>query len=128
MVNPNLIANTAGILSLVSSTAVLSPTFFNLFQRNLNRKQLILDISRFSLLLSISLGLIHGLLMTQTTNINFYNFNTYWIYGGGLFVFNFFVFFAFTFSELKRDFKKFNYFNCALLLLLLCHVGQKIIF
>jgi len=128
MINSNSIANTAGILSLLSSIAMFSPTLIDLFRVNFNRQRLAANISRFSLLLTISFGLAHGLLTTQNVNIDFYSIDTYWIYAGGVFVFNLFVFFAFTFSELKRDSTKLNYISYAALLLLICHVGQTIVF
>ncbi|MCC0176935.1 hypothetical protein I4641_08075 [Waterburya agarophytonicola K14] len=129
MLNPNSIAHTVGVLSLVTSLTILFPTLVNTFKiTTSNSNRLTLKISHLGILLTICLGLIHGLLITQNTNIDFYKINTYWIYGGGLFVFNLLIFLAFTFSELKRDLKKLNYFNYAVLLLLVCHVGTKIIF
>ena len=126
MISLNFVANTVGVLSLATSFAVLSPTLIKIFKLNFNRQKLILYISRYGLLLTVSLGLIHGLLMTQnTTNINFYDFSTYWVYANGLFVFNLFAFLAFV-PELRFNLKKIDYLNYAVLVLLACHVGSKI--
>ena len=79
-------------------------------------------------MLTISLGLIHGLLMTQRADIDFYNLNTYWLYAEGVFVYNLFVFCIFAFSQLKSELKKLNYFSYAALFSILCHPVPKIIF
>lgn len=126
MFHLNFVANTLGILSLIASIAVVFPTVINIFKITFARKRLTLQISYLGLLLAITLGLIHGLLMTQRIDINFYNLETYWEYAVGLFVFNLFVFLAFVFPQLKSDIKKLNYLNYAVLLLLTCHIGQKI--
>ena len=128
MMNLTFIANTIGILSLITAIASIYPSLVNILKTNTKREQLKSNIYQLGLLSTISLGLIHGLLMTQRTNIDFYNLNTYWIYAGGVFLFNLFVFLAFAFPQLKTDLKKLNFFNYAILLLLVCHVGQRIIF
>ena len=125
MISLNFVANSVGILSLTTSVAVLYPTLIKIFKINLNCRRSILCIFRYGLLLTISLGLIHGLLMTQNTNTNFYDLSTYWTYASGLFVFNLFVFLAFV-PELRFNFNKIDYLNYAALILLACHVGQKI--
>ena len=66
--------------------------------------------------------------MTQGGNVDFYDLNTYWVYLGGVFLFNLVVFLAFSFSQLKSDIKRLNYFNYAILFLLVCHIGQKLMF
>ena len=128
MFDPILIGNAFGILSLITAIAIVYLSLINIFKSDFKYQRSILNISQFGILLTVCLGLIHGLLMTQKSDIDFYSFNTYWVYAGGLFLFNLVVFLAFTFSQIKSDIKKLNYFNAAVLLLLACHVGQKIIF
>ena len=128
MIRINLIANITGILSLLSSFAIICPTFIHLFQNNVSHKKLFSKISYVSLLITICFGLIHGLLATQLANIDYFNIHTYWIYAGGLLVFNLFVLIAIAFPELKHNLKKFDYLNYAVLLLLIFHVGQKIMY
>ena len=128
MINLNFTANTIGILSLITAIAFVDSSLADIFKVDIRHQQLKTFLSRWALLSTISLGLIHGLLMTQRNNIDFYNLNTYWMYAGGVFLFNLFVFLGFTFPQLKTDQKKRNYFNYAILFLLVCHVGQKIIF
>ena len=127
MFQPNLIANTVGIFSLIGAIAVVYPTANYTFLGASRQNRRCFKISYFSLLITICLGLIHGLLMTQSTGIDFYNLNTYWAYAVGLFAFNLLIFLALTFSELKRDLSKLNCFNYAVLFLLLLHIGQKAI-
>lgn len=127
MIQPNLIANTVGIFSLLGAIAVVYPTATSTFKDTIPQARISLKFSYFSLLITICLGLIHGLLMTQGTNIDFYNLGTYWVYAVGLFAFNLLIFLALTFAELKHNLKKLNYFNYAVLFLLLLHIGQKII-
>ncbi len=126
--NSIFLANIVGLLSVVAIIASTYPTLLNLFSKNIKYKKLILKFSQIGLLFTISLGLIHGLLATQNAGIDFYNLNTYWIYAGGVFLFNLVIFLAFTFPQIKSDINKLNYFNYALLLLLVCHIGQTIIF
>ena len=128
MNNPTFVANTVGILSFIALITVIYPSFINIFKKKSDRQILALKISKIGLLSTISLGLIHGLLMTQGNDIDFYNLNTYWIYAEGVFLFNLVIFLAFAFPQIRSDIKKLNYFNYAVLLLLVCHVGQKIIF
>ena len=124
----NLIANTLGILSLLASIVALSPTLVSLFKRRCKFKKLLLRLARIGIMLTVSLGLSHGLLTTQKTNIDFYQIETYWMYAGGLFAFNLFAFLAFSFAQLKSDSKKLNYFTLSALFLLACHVGQQLVF
>ena len=126
MIDINLTANTLGILSLATSSLAFSPTIINLLKFTDNHYKFILQVARLSIMVTICLGLIHGLLMTQRANIDFYNINTYWVYAGGLFAFNLFVFLGFAFAEFKSDIKKLNYLNYAVIFLLACHVWQKI--
>jgi len=127
-VNSIFLANIFGLLSVIAIIATIYPSLLNIFQKNIKHQRLILKFSHIGILFTTSLGLIHGLLMTQSAEIDFYNLNTYWIYTGGVFLFNLVVFLAFTFPQIKSDIKKLSYFNYAVLLLLVCHVGQKIIF
>ena len=127
MLQPNLIANTIGIFSLLGAIAVVYPTATHTLKKANRQNKISFRTSYFSLLITICLGLIHGLLTTQITNIDFYNLGTYWVYAVGLFAINLLIFLALTFSELKRDLQKLNYFNYAVLSLLLLHVGQKIV-
>lgn len=126
MININLIAHTLGILSLVSSMIAFYPSLIGLCKKTYRQKRALLRFAHLGLMLTVCLGLIHGLLMTQNTNIDFYSINTYWAYGVGLFTFNIIVFIAFTFSELKSNFKKLNYFSYGAMLLLVFHIGQLI--
>lgn len=128
MIRINLIANTAGILSLISSFAFACPIFARVNRKNTIDKKLVYSISYINLSVTICLSLIHGLLTTQIADIDYADIHTYWIYAGGLFAFNLFVFIAIAFSELKRNLKLLDYFSYAILLLLILHVGQKIAF
>ncbi len=128
MNSASFLANIIGVLSLIALIAVIYPSLVDVFKINLKYKQEILKISQIGLLLTTTLGLIHGLLMTQGGNVDFYDLNTYWVYLGGVFLFNLVVFLAFSFSQLKSDIKRLNYFNYAILFLLVCHIGQKLMF
>ena len=128
MNNLNLIANTLGILSLLASIVALSPTLVSLLKRRFKFRNSLLKLARIGIMLTLSLGLSHGLLMTQKTDIDFYQLETYWMYAGGLFAFNLFAFLAFSFAELKSNSKKLNYFTLGALFLLACHVGQQLVF
>ena len=123
--NINFYANILGTFSLFAFAIAISPTFNFLFKLSLNRRKM-WHIARYGLLASVCMGLSHGLLMTQQDNINFYELNTYWTYAVGLFTFNLLAFLAFTFSELRSNYKKLNYFYYGALILLVCHVGQSI--
>ena len=127
MLKNNLTANILGVLSVISAIVAFSPSLLNIVKRKINHRRLLLQTARMGLIITVCLALIHGLLMTQLDNINFYNINTYWSYALGLFAFNLIVFFACTFSEVKLDDRKLNYFSYAALLLLIFHVGQQII-
>lgn len=127
MNNLNLIANTLGLLSLLASIVALSPTLVSLFNTTFKFKNSLLKLARIGIMLTVCLGLSHGLLTTQQTDVNFYKIETYWIYAGGLFTFNLFAFLSFSFAELKSDSKKLNYFTLGGLFLLFCHVGQQLV-
>jgi len=126
MMNLNLAANTTGIFALFSLAIALSPSLINIYKTSFKPKKILLQMARYGLLSSLCLGLIHGLLMTQQEHLNFYDMNTYWVYAGGLFTFNLLAFIAFTYTELKADLRKLSYFSCAVLFLLVCHVGQHL--
>ena len=126
MINLNLVANTLGILSLMSSIIAFSPSLLRLDKKTHIQKKYLLKLAHRGLLVTICLGLIHGLLTTQREKIDFYNLNTYWIYAEGLFSFNLLVFLAFTFTEFKSDLKKLSYFSYGALFLLIFHIGQQI--
>ena len=123
--NINFTANILGVCSLGAFAIAISPTLNFLFKLPLNRYKM-LQIARYGLLASVCMGLSHGLLMTQQDNINFYDLSTYWTYAVGLFAFNLLAFLAFTYSELRSDYKKLNYFCYGALILLACHVGQSV--
>lgn len=127
MTNLNLIANTLGFLSLLASIVALSPTLVSLFKTTFKFKKSLLKLARIGIMLTVCLGLSHGLLSTQQTDVDFYQIKTYWMYAGGLFAFNLFAFLAFSFAELKSDSQKLNYFSLGALFLLACHVGQQLI-
>lgn len=124
----SFLANLIGILSFIALLAVIYPSLIDLFKIDIKYKKGILKISQIGLLVTTSLGLMHGLLMTQGGNIDFYDLSTYWVYLGGVFLFNLVLFLTFSFSQLKSDVKKLNYFNYAILFLFVCHIGQKLIF
>ena len=126
--NIHLIANTSGFFSLLAVVIAVSPIFINLLRSPFKLKRSILQIAHLGLMFAICLGLIHGLLMTQLENIDFYDITTYWIYAVGLFAFNLLILIAFMFAELKSNLKKFNYLSYGLLLLIACHIGQQIAF
>ncbi len=120
----NSLANYLGVLSLIGSGLTFSPALIKIFDF-LQHKQGIVKIARFSLIATIFLGLLHGLLMTQKEEIDFYNLNTYWVYAEGLITLNLFILLAFTFKDLKQNFKKITYLTYAALFLLGCHVWQQ---
>ena len=123
--NLNWIANYLGILSL-SGFAL---AFFLLITNILNYKynKAIFTLAHWGLIISIFFGLIHGLLMTERENINFYDVKTYWIYAEGLLTFNLLTFFSFSFTEIKLSTKKTIYFAYALLFLIGCHLWGSVI-
>ena len=123
MMNLNLAANTTGILALFSLAIALSPSLVNIY-KSFKPKRILRQIAYYGLLSALCLGLIHGLLMTQQDQLDFYNLNTYWVYAGGLFTFNLLAFITFTYTELKADLRKLGYFSGAALLLTVFHVGQ----
>ena len=120
------LANSLGILSLIGSGFAFSPAIIKLLKFSRQCKHSIAKIARFSLIATIFLGLLHGLLMTQKEDIDFYNLNTYWVYAEGLLILNLLILLAFTFGELKHNLKKLTYFTYAALFLLGCHVWQQI--
>ncbi|MGV2831295.1 hypothetical protein [Myxosarcina sp. GI1(2024)] len=124
--NVNLLANSLGVLSLIGSSIVFYPAIASTVRLLPNYKILCWQTARLALMVTIFLGLVHGLLMTQKEDIDFNELNTYWVYAEGLLAFNLLIFLAFTFSELKRDLKKLIYFTYAGLFLLGCHVWQQI--
>ena len=127
MFNLNLIANILGFLSLMSAAVAFSPCIISTVKKRLKHQRSLLKIARIGLIITVGLALVHGLLTTQLESIDFYNLHTYWVYAVGLFSFNLIVFLTFTFTELKADNKKLNYFSYGALLLLIFHVGQQII-
>jgi len=127
MININFIANFFGAFSLFTFAIAILPSLIKLLKIKESRRA-ILQTSRYGLLGTVCLGLIHGLLMTQQDNIDFYSLNTYWVYAVGLFAFNIIVFFAFTYTELKSDSRKLDCLSYGALLLLAVHVGQQIAF
>ena len=127
MIHLSLTASSLGVLSLIAAIVAIFPSLINLFKLSIKNKKLIGQITRIGLMSTVCLGLIHGLLMTQQDNINFYEINTYWVYAGGLFSFNIFALIAFMYTELKLDTKKLNYLSYGALFLLACHIGQHLI-
>ncbi len=125
--NTNLLANSLGVLTLIGSVFAFYPAIANKLEFTQKHKSKWLQISRIALSITLFLGLVHGLLMTQKVDIDFYNLNTYWVYAEGLLAFNVLIFLAFAFSEFKHSFKKLTYFIYAALFFLGCHVWQQII-
>lgn len=121
----NLLANSLGILSLIGSSCILFPAIVYKQKNEKNHKNN-LSIVRYALVITIFLGLVHGLLMTQKEDIDFYNLNTYWVYAEGLLTFNLLIFMALVFDEFKNNFKKLIYLSYAALFLLGCHVWQQV--
>ena len=128
MINNDFFANTFGIMALGFGMTAFSPAFFKLTKQYLINKSLIIQVANISIFLSVFCGLIHGLIMTQKAEIDFYNIQTYWVYGAGLFTLNLLIFLALGFKELSRDLKKLNYFTYAGLFLLICHLGKYLSF
>ncbi|WP_052055488.1 hypothetical protein [Myxosarcina sp. GI1] len=120
----NLLAQSLGTLSLIGSGFAFFPAIANNIEFIQKRKSTWWQISRIALIITVFLGLVHGLLMTQKADIDFYNLNTYWVYAEGLLVFNLLIFLAFIFSEIKYNFKKLVYLTYAALFLLGCHIWQ----
>lgn len=121
MFSTNFIGNTFGIMALISCLIAFLPTIGSLSQKFLSNKRAILNLANIGLLFSIFCGLVHGLIMTKTAEIDFYNLKTYWVYGAGLFTLNLFIFLALEFKQMKFDFKQLNYFTYAGLFLIACH-------
>ena len=127
MISSNVIANILGVLSLISISTIILPTLKGLIGQNKYQILLNSKIAYLGVLITLCLGLMHGLIATQSITIDYYNLNSYWIYIAGLFIFNLVIFILFNFQELKSNGQKLRYINYALLLLLVCHVGQKIL-
>lgn len=121
MFSTDFIGNSFGIIALGSCLVAFSPTIVSSSKKYLPHKKSILNLANIGLLFSIFCGLVHGLIMTQKTEIDFYSIKTYWVYGAGLFTLNLLIFLALEFKELKLDFKKLNYFTYAGLFLVVCH-------
>ena len=127
LINLQWSADYLGYLSVLGITIASYPTLSSIYHKqHSNNKNLFSTITRWGLIITISTALSHGLLMTQKENINFYDLKTYWIYGEGLLTLNLIVFLAFSFSELKLDFKKFVYLIYALLFFMGCHLSATI--
>ena len=124
--NLNWIANCFGILSLLGFTLAFYPALTNILNYKFT-KRVILTVSHWGLIITIFCSLIHGLLMTQKENIDFYDLKTYWIYAEGLLTFNLLIFLAFNFTEIKLNLKRFIYFTYALLFLLGCHLWGSVV-
>ena len=124
--NLNLTANFLGILSLLAVAIAMSPILINLFKLPVMCQRSLWQAARFGLMFAVCVGLVHGLLMTQQENIDFYNLDTYWIYAVGLFTFNLLAMIALMYGELKLEPKKLNYLSCGALLLLAFHLGQRL--
>lgn len=120
-------ANLLGVSALIGFVVAFYPVIANILKKNLHYKKLIPRRSQLTLITTIFLGLIHGLLMTQKNNIDFNQITTYWTYAEGLLTLNLLIFFAFTFSELELNLKKITYFTYAVLFFLGCHIWQEIV-
>lgn len=121
MFTTDFIANSFGIIAFGSCIVAFLPTITSLIKNYLPNKKSILKLANIGLLFGIFFGLVHGLLMTQNLDIDFYSIKTYWVYGAGLFTLNLLIFLALEFKELKLDSKKLNYFTYAGLFLIVCH-------
>ncbi len=121
MISTDFIANSFGIMAFGGCLVAFFPTVASWSKKYLPNKKVILNLANIGLLFSIFCGLVHGLIMTQKTEIDFYNIKTYWGYGAGLFALNLLIFGALEFKEMRLDFKKLNYFTYAGLLLIVCH-------
>ena len=126
MLDISLTANYTGGLALFASIIAILPTIIIISKFPAHLKKSILQTARYGLYCAICLGLIHGLLMTQQDNIDFYNINTYWVYAGGLFAFNLLALIAFMYAELKSNLVLFNYLKGGALILLIFHVAQRL--
>lgn len=116
-----------GILSLFFFCLAFLPNTIKFLKIFINKINWIKKATSLGLTITIFLALIHGLLMTQKEEIDFYNLKTYWIYAEGIVTFNLLIFFAFSLRELNLDSKKLSYLTYAILFLLGCHVWDKLI-
>lgn len=116
-------ANCLGLLSLLGLTIVFFPAISNIFNKQHAHERTWFLVFRGGLTVALFFGLIHGLLMTQKEDINFYDLRTYWVYAEGLLTFNLLSLFAFSFGEIKSNQKRFVYFTYALLFLVGCHLS-----
>ena len=121
MFSTDFIAKSFGIMAFGGCLLAFTPTVVSWSKKYLPNQRGLLNLANMGLLFGIFCGLVHGLIMTQKTEIDFYNIKNYWVYGAGLFTLNLLIFLALEFKELKLDFKKLNYFNYAGLLLIVCH-------
>lgn len=125
--NISSLANYLGILALICCVLACLPAIAAVFTFFISDRLNIILIARHSLIAAIFLGLVHGLLMTQKLEIDFYDLNTYWVYAAGLFSLNLLILIAFSFTNFKNNLKKLIYFTSAALFLLICHIWQQII-
>ena len=125
--NIGITGNLVGISALISFVVAFYPANANLFRQSINSKKNIFNLAKIGLLITIFLGIVHGLMMTQKEDIDFNNLATYWTYAAGLLTLNIFIFFAFTLNELKLNIKKLTYLTYAALFFLGCHLWQQML-
>ncbi len=125
--NLHSMANYLGILSSLGFALAFFSLIANISNYKFNNR-VIFTVAHGGLIISIFSGLVHGLLMAERENINFYDFKTYWIYAEGLLTFNLLTFFSFSFTEFKLSTKKIIYFTYALLFLISCHLWVSVIY
>ena len=131
MLNPNsnILANSLGLISLSAFSFTLLPTIINLNWLNQIKAGITNNLLKFrniTLAIALFFALVHGLIMTQNSTIDFFSIKTYWIYAEGVATLNILLYLAFAFNEIQDDFKKLRYFTYAAILLLSCHVSSKL--
>lgn len=126
MLNINLTANFIGILALLASAIAIAPGALGRSNILMQSRRVVMKIAYYGLLCAVCLGLVHGLLMTQRDNVDFYQINTYWVYAGGLSAFNMLAFLTFMYAELKSHSAWLNYLRGGALLLLIFHIEQHL--
>ena len=132
MLNPDssILANYLGLISFSTFTFTLLPTIINLNWLNQIKAGITKNLLKFrniALAIALFFALVHGLLMTQNSTVDFFSIQTYWIYAEGVATLNILLYLAFSFNEIQDDFKKLRYLAYASILLLSCHISSRLI-
>lgn len=121
------LSDSLGFLSLFFFCLAFLPNIIRLLKIYINKVNWLKKITSLGLTITIFFALVHGLLMTQKEEIDFYSLKTYWIYAEGIVAFNLLTFFAFNLRELSLDKKKLSYLLYAVLFLLGCHIWDNVV-